>query len=196
MEEKREELGTRQKACGDRMERDNKNPDLPSTNPSTTSALGLPSSPTYDHHLSIPSEFQSHALPSHVKYKNCRDVNIRVLLYNKAPMKYHMCPSTLFCYPWGNHGCDREIKPHGFERVRLLTFPLSEFWDIQTTVQESKAVSTIHAEVSLVCTGSGRTESKDSQEQLGCPVSQTLKSYQPQAYCRGLHPRISFLLMG
>lgn len=104
MEEKREELGTRQKACGDRMERGNKNPDLPSTNPSTTSALGLPSSPTYDHHLSIPSEFQSHALPSHVKYKNCRDVNIQVLLYNKAPMKYHICPSTLFATPGGIMG--------------------------------------------------------------------------------------------
>lgn len=121
MEEKREELGTRQKACGDKMERDNKNPDLPSTNPSTTSALGLPSSLTYDHHLSIPSEFQSHALPSHVKYKNCRDVNIRVLLYNKAPMKSHMCPSTLFGCPWGNHGCDRGTKPRGSSHSLFLS---------------------------------------------------------------------------
>lgn len=69
-------------------------------------------------------------------------------------MKYHMCPSTLFCYPWGSHGCDRW---GGFERVRILILPLSEFWDIQTTVKESKAVSDIHDEVFLVCTESDRT---------------------------------------
>lgn len=47
-------------------------------------------------------------------------------------------------------------------------------------LEESKPVLVICAEVS---TGLGRTESKESYEELGFSVSQTLKPYQTHAYC-------------